>query len=800
MMNRMNRYLPLIVLIGLFASMARSAVCAEEQPWLRLLRDDSLAGWEHGGQTSGWRVQKGILYAEHGAAPLLGGWTAGEFELRFNWTVKDAGQLKLLLHPAPSGETVECRLSEDELCGRLVECDKLHFAGAKATSGGQSHPSVLSRSGGKLTLTVDQHTVFEVLLPAERRFGFGLAIHEGAGSIGDLAIREPRGEPIFNRQNLDGWWTPGNLKSWGVEDGQIVCLNKNGNYLRTEKLFGNFALSFEYKTARGVNSGIGIRTARNGWPSGDGMELQIYDHTGLDKHSTMSLYGNCEPLGRADRSSEWNQCVIKADGRMISAWVNGELVQQVNTATLPELKHRHLQGWIGIQDHGGRIWLRDMKVLEAPAGPGLDAWYTKRSEPAPVVILDRLMNSQRLAAPDGLQAEIVVQSITKKGPQILLNAKGPGALVRLSHTGGRDKLQFYFDDEEQPRLEADTSNLRSALPAACEDSEPLLTCVPYGKRLRIALKSGEPGRYELATVRFPASQPVESYVDARTSIPRGLLSALDYKHHQLSWGTHRENDPYDRVSTSPKVLMPGQSALMMSLDAAGVVLWTKLHVDPRALENDDLWIEVRTDGQLEPFIAAPARFFFPALRGGQNHTSFLFTQREGMTCLLAMPFSLGLQITAVNHGRDAIPGIHMTCSIDRSAAAAETARSAMRLCGKFTAAGESKNGESKKIIAQSGRGRWVGLVYEPTSSDSPTSTHLVVDGKSSAGWMAQTLDQFLGRRGNEQFFSALSGQSAGLAWRYLLLEPIGFDESISLEASTPTLGSRLALFYLQPKQ
>jgi hypothetical protein len=796
----MLRLKPLALLVGLFVGTAASPTYADDQPWLRLLRDDSLAGWEHGGQIDAWKVQNGVLHGEHGTSPLLGGWTAGDFELRFTWTVKDGGQLKLLLHPLPGGQPIECRLSEDELCGRLVEGDKLHFVGAKATSGGQPHPSVLTRSGEKLTLTVDQHKVFEVSLPSDRRFGFGLAVHEGAGSIGELAIREPLGEPIFNGRDLDGWWTPGNLKSWGVEDGQIVCLNKNGNYLRTEKSFGNFTLSFNYKTARGVNSGIGIRTPRNGWPSGDGMELQIYDHAGLDKHSTMSLYGNCEPLGRADRSTEWNHCVIKADGRMISAWVNGQLVQHVNTATLPELKHRHLQGWIGIQDHGGRIWLRDMKVLEAPPGLGLDAWYTKRPEPAPLVILDRLMNSQRLAAPDGLQAEMVAQSIPQKGTAIILDAKGPGALVRLSHTGSRDKLQFYFDDEEQPRLEADTSNLRTALPAACEDSEPLLTCVPYGKRLRIALEAGGPGRYELATVRFPASQPVESFVDARASIPRGLLSALDYKHHQLSWGTHREYDPYDRVSTSPKVLMPGQSGLMMSLDAAGVVLWTKLHANPKVLDNDDLWIEVRADGQLEPLIAAPARFFFPALRGGQNHTSFLFTQREGMTCLLAMPFSLGLQITAVNHGRDAIPGIHMTCSVDRSAAAAETARSAMRLCGRFTGAGESKNGESKKIIAQSGRGRWVGLVYEPTSSDSPTSTHLVVDGKSSPGWMAQTLDQFLGRRGKEPFFTALSGQSAGLAWRYLLLEPIGFNESISLESSAPGLGSRLALFYLQPKQ
>ena len=66
----------------------------------------------------------------------------------------------------------------------------------------------------------------------------------------------------------------------------------------------------------------------------------------------------------ADKSQRWNRVVVKADGWMISAWVNGELVQQVNTAQLPELKHRHLRGWIGLQNHGSKIEFRNIGLRE----------------------------------------------------------------------------------------------------------------------------------------------------------------------------------------------------------------------------------------------------------------------------------------------------------------------------------------------------------------------------------------------------------------------------------------------------
>ena len=116
------------------------------------------------------------------------------------------------------------------------------------------------------------------------------------------------------------------------------------HYLRPDKEYANFTLSLRYMMDRGGNSGIAIRTHKDGWPSGDGMELQLLDRPGLVKDSTMAIYGNLPPLDRADRSEQWNEAVVKADGRMVTCWVNGELVQQINTALTARGKASASQG------------------------------------------------------------------------------------------------------------------------------------------------------------------------------------------------------------------------------------------------------------------------------------------------------------------------------------------------------------------------------------------------------------------------------------------------------------------------
>ncbi len=472
-----------------------------------------------------------------------------------------------------------------------------------------------------------------------------------AVTIAEITASEPEGESIFNGQDLTGWWSPLGLKSWQVTAGAIENLHKDGNYLRTDKSYGNFTLAFDYKAARGCNSGIGIRTAKNGWPSGDGFELQILDAPGLTGDSTMSIYRNVEPLARADHSEEWNSVVIKADGPMISAWVNGRLVQQANTVNHPELKHRHPEGWIGLQDHGGKIEFRNMRVLEAPPGPGLAAWplAAKSSGMEPSFICDRLLNPEALSLPDGSKSGVAVSTATA-GEETLAQLTGPGIVTRIWRSGTSGRLAFYFDGQTKPAIECAAEELWEEIPQLFEQKEPILTCLPYESSLRIVARGAKGADYRIEYVKLPRDVPVETFRPEHPVLPRGWLAAIDYRGHQYRW----EPDRHERRSRSRANSARGQIAQSRRRSApgsrgggaSGIVQWMKLQVSVAALTKDDLWLEVLIDGETEPAISAPARFFFPSLAGGENHDNFLAVFREGFTTMLAMPYSDGIVVRA----------------------------------------------------------------------------------------------------------------------------------------------------------
>ena len=629
-------------------------------------------------------------------------------------------------------------------------------------------------------MAIDGQPWFEIHVRAKARYGLGLAVAKGEAKLSGLRASEPAGEPIYNGKDLSGWWTPGNLAGWGATPEAIVCLNKNGNYLRTEKEYANFTLSTTYKMAKGGNSGVGIRTARAGWPSGDGMELQLLDEKPskpLTRHSTMALYGNLEPIAKADRSEDWNRLVIKAEGYMISAWVNGVLVQQVNTSRLPELHRRNLKGWIGLQDHNARIEFRDLRVLEAPDGPGMEAWYAPRVESASKQVLDRLMNTETLAVDDSIRSGMTYKKVEHSGEHVLAELTGPGAVVEISRTNDSGKLAFYFDGEERPRVECAAGELHRHVPLVGEQHQPLLTFLPYRKSLKIVLQARQPSEYRLDYVKLPADAPLQQYAGGESGVGRGLLPALSYRNQQLGWGTHREADPLPRQSASPKTIKPGDRQTLIELKDAGVVQWTKLQVNPAVLANNDLWLEVHVDGQRQPALLAPARYLYPGLAGkGGNFPNFVMVDRGGLTNLLAMPYRDGLTISAINRGERPISGIGATVSYE-PLPDANDARLQTRLHGIFQAGGAERH----ELITQSGRGRWIALITQRPANERSGLESLVVDGQDRPAWADLSWRSFLGFPAEAgEVRRSLSGSRNGLVWRYLLLEPVDFSRSLLL--------------------
>ncbi len=173
----------------------------------------------------------------------------------------------------------------------------------------------------------------------------------------------------------------------------------------------------------------------------------------------------------------------------------------------------------------------------------------------------------------------------------------------------------------------------------------------------------------------------------------------------------------------------------------------------------------------------------------------MLTNEAGFANLLAMPFGNGLTVAARNRGSEPNEGVSLSMSVDHATDANRSDyASRMRLRGIYQPAGESGG----TLVDQSGAGRWVGFVYEQPEATKTGIGVVEIDGESQSGWSMEYLDGFFGRPGEgEHYFTALTGNQENLAYRYLMLAPVGFSKSLVVRANADdAIGPRLALFYL----
>ena len=183
---------------------------------------------------------------------------------------------------------------------------------------------------------------------------------------------------LFDGKTLDGW--QGGKDGYEVIDGAIVCKEKGGGNLYTEKEYGDFHLKFEFKLTPGANNGIGIRAPLQGDPAFAGIELQVIDdsaerYKGLKEwqhHGSVygvvpSKTGHQKPVG------EWNQQEIIAKGKHITVILNGTTIvdADIEKASTPKTldgrEHPGLKrdkGHICFCGHGARVEFRNLRVKE----------------------------------------------------------------------------------------------------------------------------------------------------------------------------------------------------------------------------------------------------------------------------------------------------------------------------------------------------------------------------------------------------------------------------------------------------
>lgn len=158
---------------------------------------------------------------------------------------------------------------------------------------------------------------------------------------------------LFDGRTLQGWTPLGG--DWKVEAGAIVCDGGESGWLRYDgATFTDFVLDFEFRTAADGNSGIFIRSAKDGRPWESGYEVQIFDQH--PKFPTGSFVNDILATGGKIRAGQWQRMTIRAQGEKFQVKLDGKQV-------LDGTARKSATGYIGLQyNKGKKIEFRRIRI------------------------------------------------------------------------------------------------------------------------------------------------------------------------------------------------------------------------------------------------------------------------------------------------------------------------------------------------------------------------------------------------------------------------------------------------------
>lgn len=195
---------------------------------------------------------------------------------------------------------------------------------------------------------------------------------------------------LFDGNSTEHW--RGYLKeeapaAWQVEDDALI-LNGKGGDIVTKEQYEDFELALEWKIAEGGNSGIFFHVAED--PKHKtvymtGPEVQILDD---DRHpdakqgkegnrTAGSNYDLIPPSAKVVKpaGTGYNSVRIIVKDKNVQQWLNGtkvveytlgspeweEMVKNSKFVSMPDYG-RAGKGHIALQDHGDKVWFRNIKV------------------------------------------------------------------------------------------------------------------------------------------------------------------------------------------------------------------------------------------------------------------------------------------------------------------------------------------------------------------------------------------------------------------------------------------------------
>jgi hypothetical protein len=188
-------------------------------------------------------------------------------------------------------------------------------------------------------------------------------------------------------ENFKGFREDEVPSAWKIEDDAIAFAGERGGDLVTKDQYKNFELSIDWKISEEGNSGIMYHVSEdtayhNTYNSGP--EMQVLDDErhpdakqGVNGNRQAGALYDLIPISTpaVNPAGQWNTAKLLVNNGHVEHWLNGKkvveyeigspewdsLIQQSKFAPMKGFG-REEQGHIALQDHGDKVWFKNIKI------------------------------------------------------------------------------------------------------------------------------------------------------------------------------------------------------------------------------------------------------------------------------------------------------------------------------------------------------------------------------------------------------------------------------------------------------
>lgn len=192
---------------------------------------------------------------------------------------------------------------------------------------------------------------------------------------------------LFDGKSLAGWrgFKKPEVAGWSVVDGCLVRTGPGGDIMTADQ-YQDYEFKLEWRISPAGNSGIIYRVSNeppNNYPWETGPEMQVLDNSEhADGRNALTSAGSdyallAPPKDVTRPIGFFNEARIVVQGNHVEHWLNGEkqCEYELNSPEWNKLvagsKFKDMprygtapRGYIVLQDHGDRVWYRNIKIRE----------------------------------------------------------------------------------------------------------------------------------------------------------------------------------------------------------------------------------------------------------------------------------------------------------------------------------------------------------------------------------------------------------------------------------------------------